>query len=316
MTRAALAARTGPLTSAHERHPTVIRTFTDPSEFQLFIDAMVAADPLRCTLLGTSTSQLLDRCPVPMPLLAGVTRGAQVVAGLIHASEGAAYMASGAGVQFTPTELTELSDLLLSRGSITRFAGPALLSIPAAQAWSEASGRPVAQPQPGLLYRLVTFTPPPPVGSVRRIEAKDADLLADWLFRFDVFTGYADATGVPEVSGAVRAMAGNRTYLFLLDDSGTPVALAAHTSVVHGTARIGPVFTPEKERGQGYAAVITAAAVQSARALGAQEVVLFTVADYPTSNKIYARLGFTVLEQFSDILVPRHPPSDRTRRGG
>lgn len=257
----------------------MIRTFTDPSEFQLFIDPMVAADPLRCTLLGTTTSQLVHRPPVVMPLLAGVIRGNRVVAGLFHGTDGAVYLASGTGVRFDVKELAEISDLFVHRTPVTRFGGPALLSIPVARAWSEASGSPVDQPQPGLLYRLATFTPPPTVGSVRGVETRDADLLADWLFRFDVFTGYADATGAPDPSGAVRALAGNRTYLFLQDESGTPVALAAHTLVVHGTARIGPVFTPESQRGRGYAGVITAAAVESARALGARDVVLFTVAD-------------------------------------
>ncbi|HET8930071.1 MAG TPA: GNAT family N-acetyltransferase [Acidimicrobiales bacterium] len=59
-----------------------------------------------------------------------------------------------------------------------------------------------------------------------------------------------------------------------------------------GVARIGPVYTPPDLRGHGYAAGATAAAAAGALAAGAAQVMLYTDPSNPTSNALYARLGF------------------------
>ncbi|MFD8075558.1 GNAT family N-acetyltransferase [Streptomyces sp. NPDC059718] len=68
-----------------------------------------------------------------------------------------------------------------------------------------------------------------------------------------------------------------------------PVAMAAMTSVVAGTARLTPVYTLPEHRGRGYGSAVTAAVSQAARNAGAEHVLLFTDLANPTSNKVYLR---------------------------
>jgi predicted GNAT family acetyltransferase len=65
------------------------------------------------------------------------------------------------------------------------------------------------------------------------------------------------------------------------------------------------VYTPVESRRRGYGAAVTAACTADALANGAQEVVLFTDLDNPTSNAIYQAIGF---EPLSDRLVVRFEP--------
>ena len=67
-------------------------------------------------------------------------------------------------------------------------------------------------------------------------------------------------------------------------------------------ARIGPVYTPPEHRCHGYAAAVTAAATSAAHAAGAREVVLFTDVDNPTSNAVYARIGYVPVADYSRML--------------
>jgi predicted GNAT family acetyltransferase len=72
-----------------------------------------------------------------------------------------------------------------------------------------------------------------------------------------------------------------------------------------GTARIGPVYTRPGHRGRGHGAAVTAAAARLASEGGADEVLLFTDLDNPTSNALYARLGFVGVGDVVDArLVP------------
>jgi predicted GNAT family acetyltransferase len=80
-----------------------------------------------------------------------------------------------------------------------------------------------------------------------------------------------------------------------------PVALAGHSAVVGGMARIGPVYTPPAMRRRGFGAAVTAAAVRSAQRAGATEVVLFTDIGYAPSNAVYRRLGFQPVEEFGHL---------------
>jgi predicted GNAT family acetyltransferase len=59
-----------------------------------------------------------------------------------------------------------------------------------------------------------------------------------------------------------------------------------------GFSRIGPVFTPQGHRDNGYGSAVTAAAAELAHRSGTPDVVLFADLANPTSNAIYQRIGF------------------------
>ncbi|MET1072415.1 MAG: GNAT family N-acetyltransferase, partial [Umezawaea sp.] len=68
-----------------------------------------------------------------------------------------------------------------------------------------------------------------------------------------------------------------------------------------GMTRIGPVYTPLEHRNHGYAAAATAAASTWAKAAGATEVLLYTDLDNPTSNALYHRIGFTPVQDATEL---------------
>ena len=145
-------------------------------------------------------------------------------------------------------------------------------------------------------------------GKARRADVEnpsDLVLLARWFHEFAVFTRVVPQPPGPDpTSVRTRAARGAVAVLWVVDDD-RPVAMACHSVVVGGMARIGPVFTPEELRGRHYGSAVTAAAVESAQAAGATEVVLFTDADYPTSNAVYRRLGFARIGRFANLSVTR-----------
>ncbi|MFE3618143.1 GNAT family N-acetyltransferase, partial [Streptomyces anulatus] len=78
---------------------------------------------------------------------------------------------------------------------------------------------------------------------------------------------------------------------------GQPVTLVARQAAVLGWARTGPVYTPPRFRGNGFASALTATVAGRIRAEGA-DACLFTDLANPTSNKIYQRIGFEPVRDF------------------
>jgi predicted GNAT family acetyltransferase len=76
------------------------------------------------------------------------------------------------------------------------------------------------------------------------------------------------------------------------DDGGGPVSTLCLSPAIGGVVRIGPVYTPPDRRRRGYASSAVACASRRALAEGASRCMLFTDVANPTSNKIYASVGF------------------------
>ena len=71
-------------------------------------------------------------------------------------------------------------------------------------------------------------------------------------------------------------------------------------------ARIGPVFTPAHLRGRGYASAVTAA-LSDELLQRCAVVMLFTDAANPTSNAVYARLGYKVVADVVEVSFAESP---------
>jgi predicted GNAT family acetyltransferase len=142
------------------------------------------------------------------------------------------------------------------------------------------------------LFRLGTLRPPEVPGRARRATADDIELLDRWAAEFARDIGEA-------AHGPVADRLSYGGWMLWEDPSGRPVSMAGRTRTAAGVARVAPVYTPPEHRRNGYAAGVTAAV--SADALQhADEVVLFTELNNPTSNALYRRLGY---EPVSDRLM-------------
>jgi predicted GNAT family acetyltransferase len=143
------------------------------------------------------------------------------------------------------------------------------------------------------LHRLDALTPPDPLppGEPVVAGAEHRELVVAWYEAF--------AAEVHEPVGDVRGPVEDRlahggATLWRVD--GEPVSLAGITRTIAGSARIAPVYTPPVHRGRGYGGAATAAVSRAALDAGARELLLYTDLANPTSNRLYARLGYRPVE--------------------
>lgn len=98
---------------------------------------------------------------------------------------------------------------------------------------------------------------------------------------------------------AISCLPGQRFYLGLVD--GEPVTTAVTIPTGDQSIGVFNVATPEQHRGHGYGAAITAAAVHDGLSSGARWAWLQSS---PEGYRVYQRIGFTTLEEWSFWLTP------------
>ncbi|MEE1753252.1 GNAT family N-acetyltransferase [Streptomyces sp. SP18CS02] len=143
------------------------------------------------------------------------------------------------------------------------------------------------------LFRLGEPVPPHPApsGRARRATPSDVPLVAAWTRRYAADIGEdPTADHTPDVTRRVA-----HGGLYVWEDGGRPVSMAARSPLVAGQSRVSVVYTPAELRGRGYAAGVTAAVGRAALHEGARHVLLFTDLANPTSNALYRRLGYRPL---------------------
>jgi len=121
--------------------------------------------------------------------------------------------------------------------------------------------------------------------------------------------GFARETGVtfPSTVHVVESWV-EHGLLYVWEDKGRPVSIViAHGRTPNGV-RIGYVYTPPESRGRGYASALVAEVSQSMLDLGYDFCVLYTDLANPTSNRIYQRLGYRLIERVIDVEIV--PPRD------
>lgn len=147
------------------------------------------------------------------------------------------------------------------------------------------------------LHRLGQLVEPRPApGRPRLARTGDADLCAGWNAAFFI---EIDEPGLDQLAWANERIASEALWLW--EDGGRPVCLVGHQVPVFGVTRIGPVYTPAEFRGNGYASALTAHVSGLIRDRG-EEACLFTDLENPTSNKIYAAIGYRPVADF--VLYP------------
>jgi GNAT superfamily N-acetyltransferase len=210
--------------------------------------------------------------------------------------------------------VSELSDavaaaLVTSAGAHARglrvpvpgVTGPSAAARLVAAAWQSVHGTPTTVQLIELLHQLGTLAAPArPEGGWRRAIASDTDELARW---FVAFTTEAGLTAPPDPRRLVATLI-QAARLFVWEAAGHPVSMAAHSALVAGVARVGPVYTPPHERQHGYARRLTYEVTREALDAGATRVILYTDTSNPTSNSIYRQIGYRPVEDFLQVAFP------------
>jgi len=161
------------------------------------------------------------------------------------------------------------------------------------------------------LHELGDLVRPAPVpGRLVTGTEGDLDLATAW---FAAFMGDADEqAGRPRGSSAqdlpdedeMRRRLRAGSVWFWVDGSGERVHLTAANPPAYGVARVGPVYTPPHQRGRGWASAAVAAVSGRLLEEGAR-VCLFTDQANPTSNRIYAALGYRPVVDMANLVL--HP---------
>jgi GNAT superfamily N-acetyltransferase len=293
-----------------------LQFFTDPGEFLAVAGDHLAANPVVSTVVTTVTHQLLaqrsDGIDLPADnwwLVVRDESGAVVGAG----------MRTAPFAPYPPFLLPMPDDAAVALAGALHERGEQVLAIngalPAvdlcAAELARLGGGRVEVSQHTRLHELGELVPPAPVpGRLVPATEDDLDLVAKWL---DAFIGDADeqagrprgasAHEVPDEAELRRQLRAGWLW-FWVDETGQPVHLTGTKPPAFGVARVGPVYTPPAQRGRGWASNAVAEVSRRIRAEGAR-VCLFTDQANPTSNKIYAALGFRPVVDMANVVIVR-----------
>ena len=287
----------------------------DPGEFLAAAGDYLAADPVVSTVVTTVAHRLLaqeaDGIAPPGRTWWLVVRNASAVVG--------AGMRTATFAPYPPFLLpmpdqaaVALARALHGRGEEVLAVNGTLPTVDlcAAELTRLGGGR-VQVSQHTRLHELGELVWPAPVpGGLQAATEDDVDLVMEW---FGAFMGDADEqAGRPrgasahEVPGRAEMLRRLRAggLWFWVNQAGERVHLTGVSPPAFGVARVGPVYTPPAQRGRGWASNAVAGISRRIQAEGAR-VCLFTDQANPTSNKIYAALGYRPVADMANLVITR-----------
>lgn len=215
-----------------------------------------------------------------------------------------------------PMLVSELDDgdaeALIERWLPEDPALPGVSGVPAAAralaaAWQERTGGRVRCRMRDAMYVLQEVIDPArwPAGSLRQAGERDRELLVAWERAFVRDAGVIPGAAAEAELTIERRLSQAAQYLW---EDRRPVSTLALSPAVAGTVRIGPVYTPPSQRGRGYASAAVATACREALGRGAHRCMLFADLANPTSNKIYAAVGFHHFAAWEELEFSRVSP--------
>ncbi|MEV4174971.1 GNAT family N-acetyltransferase [Nonomuraea sp. NPDC049709] len=258
---------------------------SDVEEYAAVAEPFLLGDPVRNTVPLTILANLRAGMPVKSPLFGWWTVDGEVRGAVFHTPP------HPAGLFAVPVEaVAPLVEAL--KGELSMFVGPVEVTAEATRLLG-APARLVSE----RLYRLGTLTVPDVPGRGRLAVPGDFPLLVSWYHAFGDEVGMGEADDVAE--RVAQRLAARE--LFVWEEGGAPVSLAALSPAAGGVCRIGPVYTPPSCRRRGYGAAVTAFASRTGLAERCTEVVLFTDLGNPTSNAIYQAIGYEPVSDFAHV---------------
>jgi predicted GNAT family acetyltransferase len=263
----------------------VVTRHTDPQAFFAAAAPLVARGVATATAIASLADWLASEAPAPDEDLYLATQADGAGGGIAFRRRDRAVRIENsdaeAAVAFArdiATDWPRLQGVVGTLASCEAFA----------HAWRELTGRACA-----LRFHLrshlltdVNATPGAP-GAMRPASADDVG----WLIA--AFATFIVEAGLPEEpthAATVAPKSVERDEIRIWDDGG-PKAFARWTPAGEA-ARLGPVWTTRRARRAGYATALVAALSRELLAAGRRTIVLDTDVTNPTSNSVYARIGF------------------------
>ena len=164
-----------------------------------------------------------------------------------------------------------------------------------AVAWAERHHLEVRPAFDQRIYALRRLIPPAAApGAVRLADAADRALVVAWVGAFarEALGGGDDQSGARVARSVDARLGATEAGIAVWEVDGLAVSLAGFGGPTPNGIRIGPVYTPPEHRRRGYGTAVTAAVSQLLLERGHRFCFLYTDLANPTSNSIYARIGY------------------------
>jgi predicted GNAT family acetyltransferase len=174
--------------------------------------------------------------------------------------------------------------------------GPTETSQTFAELWTNETGRRLRLHRSLRLYQLRHVIPPlPPKGRMRLANDSDANTLREWIHSFS-----ADIreTQIQASKTVQRLLADRRLYVW--KDRDLLCSMAAWGGPTAHGVRISLVYTPPELRRKGYATACVATLSKAKLDSGKKFCWLFTDSSNQTSNRLYPRIGYEQVCDFSE----------------
>ncbi|MDX6248603.1 MAG: hypothetical protein QOF10_1963 [Kribbellaceae bacterium] len=291
---------------------TTVRATGDPAEFKATVFPFLQRDPVLNSVILTNTEDrirgiLHDSAP---PVFLSVHDDPGEVVGAVMCTPHRGIYLGAFPDALVPAIVGPAAELAPNRDVVEGTAtaaglfadlfsvrrSPAVTIPPGSLRGStSADGRATFRQARGTrLHKLIHFVEQTAHGSARLAVADDLELATQLLGAYGAELG--DSLPPFEEKRWVEARI-KLGRLWLWENDGRVVSLVGHQSAVFGATRVGPVYTPAADRGHGYASALTAYVTQRILASGS-EACLYTDLANPTSNKIYAAIGYEPVADF------------------
>jgi predicted GNAT family acetyltransferase len=165
----------------------------------------------------------------------------------------------------------------------------------AANAWAQSTDRPAKVTMRQRAHTLTSVDAPAwASGTLRIATLADVDLVVEWVAEFESEALPAVAPQSTRASTERRIAAGEM-YLWCDPE---PRTMAASVRPTRRAIAVAGVYTPPRWRRRGYATSCVAALSDLLLRRGFEFCVLYTDLANPTSNAIYARIGYRPVRDF------------------
>ncbi|MDZ7843311.1 MAG: GNAT family N-acetyltransferase [Anaerolineales bacterium] len=277
--------------------------FQDPVRFQKQLSSFLTQHEAENNLILVILADLLaGEYQDPPPYLAAVEDGSKMVLALICTPS---YPLLFSYREERPADqLVDLVGEELGKqfGSELRgMTGDRDLVLPFVRCWTETAGVGHELKMAMRIYQLDRVAPVTGVqGQLRNAQESDHELMQEWYEGF-MREAMGEHPEQEQVNQQVeRFLAGDprQRGMVFWEIQGRSVSMAGYSGPTPNGIRIGAVYTPPEQRGNGYASACVAGLSQQQLNRGFKYCFLFTDLSNPTSNHIYQQIGY---RQVSDV---------------
>jgi predicted GNAT family acetyltransferase len=142
----------------------------------------------------------------------------------------------------------------------------------------------------------------PVEGSQRLALPEEAKLIADWMIQFQMESLASELDYEAALNKATKYIEDNKIYIYENSEKKVVTMAIASRKLAHGMA-ITYVFTPEENRGKGYAAANMYYLSKNLLEQGYEFCTLFVDKKNPLSNRAYEKVGYKILEDNYEYMV-------------